>query len=388
MQSRERPLALAGGVAAGENAPSRDRAARAEGEDGGGRAIKFASGGAFHRQVDQAVKKLLEDQTLVRRAYLTLWIKALIVLAWAVGSYLALVFVAHGPLQAIAGSVSLGFAVAGIGFTIMHDANHLAFAPSRSVNRVMALSLDLIGGSSYVWSAKHLAHHTYPNITEHDPDIESLPYARLDPAQTQRPWHRYQHIYIWALYALITMRWQFLSDFTFLRRGRAGRSPFRRPQRGALATLIVGKVVFLTWAIFIPLLFHPVLWVAVLFLATSIVASLALSLVFQLSHCVVETEFIDPANDATERVWQIHQLESTVDFAKANLLLRLYAGGLNHQIEHHLYARLPHTLYPRIAEIVERAALAHGIAYTHHPTMRLALRSHTRWLKLMGAAPR
>ena len=127
--------------------------------------------------------------------------------------------------------------------------------------------------------------------------------------------------------------------------------------------------------------------VAVLFLATSIVASLALSLVFQLSHCVVETEFIDPANDATERVWQIHQLESTVDFAKANLLLRLYAG-LNHQIEHHLYARLPHTLYPRIAEIVERAALAHGIAYTHHPTMRLALRSHTRWLELMGAAPR
>ena len=100
----------------------------------------------------------------------------------------------------------------------MHDANHQAFAPIRWVNRVMALSLDLIGGSSYVWSAKHLAHHTYPNVTEHDPDIDSLPFARFDPAQHHRPWHRYQHIYIWALYGMITIRWQFMSDFAFLRR--------------------------------------------------------------------------------------------------------------------------------------------------------------------------
>ena len=95
---------------------------------------------------------------------------------------------------------------------------------SRWVNRVMALSLDLIGGSSYVWSAKHLAHHTYPNVTEHDPDIDSLPFARFDPAQHRRPWHRYQHIYIWALYGMVTVRWQFMSDFAFLRKGR------RRPQ--------------------------------------------------------------------------------------------------------------------------------------------------------------
>ena len=86
----------------------------------------------------------------------------------------------------------------------------------------MALSLDLIGGSSYVWSAKHLAHHTYPNVTEHDPDIDSLPFARFDPGQHHRPWHRYQHIYIWALYAMVTIRWQFMSDFSSCARAAPG----------------------------------------------------------------------------------------------------------------------------------------------------------------------
>jgi linoleoyl-CoA desaturase len=353
-----------------------------------GPAIKFTSGGAFHKDVDRQVKQLLADRSLVRRAYLLLWAKAALVLLWAAASYVVLMFFADGPIQALVASVSLGLAAAGIGFTIMHDANHQAFARRRWINRVMALSLDLIGGSSYVWSAKHLAHHTYPNVTEHDPDIDSLPLARFDPAQNHRAWHRYQHIYIWALYAMVTIRWQFMSDFSFLHKGRAGHSVLRKPKGRALATLVGGKGVFLIWAIVIPLIFHPLAWVFVFFMTTSIVASLALALVFQLSHCVIEAEFVDPAAESGQSYsWQIHQIESTVDFAKTNGLLRFYTGGLNHQIEHHLYSRLPHTLYPRIAPIVEAAAGAHGITYTHHPTMRKALRSHTQWLKMMGARP-
>jgi linoleoyl-CoA desaturase len=171
----------------------------------------------------------------------------------------------------------------------------------------------------------------------------------------------------------------------YLKRGRAGRSPVRPPKGGALLTLIAGKVVFVLWAVVIPLLNHPVLPVLVFFLVASFVASLALALVFQLSHCVVETACVDPAQHAPSRPWQIHQIETTVDFARSNTLLHLYAGGLNYQIEHHLYSRLPHTLYPRLAPIVEAAAQAHGITYTYHPTLRKALRSHTRWLKLLGA---
>jgi linoleoyl-CoA desaturase len=284
----------------------------------------------------------------------------------------------------IAASVSLGLAGSGIGFMIMHDANHHAFARRRSVNRVMALSLDLIGGSSYVWSAKHLAHHTYPNVSDHDPDIDALPFARFDPAQKRRAWHRYQHLYLWILYAVVTIRWQFITDFTFLRAGRAGRSRLRRPTGSALVSLIAGKLVFVTWAIAIPLAFHPVLPVLGAFLLTSAVASVALTTVFQLSHCVAEADFVDPMTDDRVRTWQVHQVESTVDFAHGNRLLSMYVGGLNHQIEHHLYSRLPHTLYDRIAVIVREEAERHGISYLHHPTFRRALRAHTAWLKQMG----
>jgi linoleoyl-CoA desaturase len=347
-------------------------------------AIKFSSGGAFHRAVEVRVRELTADAGLMRRAYLLLWAKAAFVLTWALASYIVLVFVSVSAPLVIAASISLGVAAAGIGFMIMHDANHHAFAPRRSVNRVMALSLDLIGGSSYVWSAKHLAHHTYPNVSDHDPDIDALPFARFDPAQRRRSWHRYQHLYLWLFYMVITMRWQFVTDFTFLRRGRAGRTKLRPPSGAALASLIGGKIVFVTWAIVIPLALHPALPVVGVFLLTSAVASLALTTVFQLSHCVAEVEFVDPMTDDRTRTWQVHQVESTVDFAHGNRLLSMYVGGLNHQIEHHLYSRLPHTVYGRIAVIVEEEAGRHGITYLHHPTFRRALRAHTAWLKQMG----
>ena len=326
----------------------------------------------------------------MRRAYLLLWFKAALVLTWATVSYLVLLFfVSTRPWAASRRRVSLGLAAAGIGFTIMHDANHMAFAPRRWINRVMALSLDLIGGSSYVWSAKHLAHHSYTNVTDHDPDIDSLPLARFDPAQERRPWHRYQHIYIWALYTMVTVRWQFMSDFSFLVKGRAGQMKLRPPKGRALWTFDRRQDDLPDLGRVIPVMLPPVAVGGRLSSSPPRSSHRSRSsLVFQLAHCVEEAEFIDPEHiEDGPHAWQVHQVETTVDFAKGNSLLRFYAGGLNHQIEHHLYSRLPHTLYPRIAPIVEAAAKTHGITYTHHPTLRIALRSHTRWLKLMAAAP-
>ena len=347
--------------------------------------IKFTSGGAFHRDVDREVQALLADGRLVRRGYLLLWAKAAGVMAWAASSYIALVFFTGTALAAAAWCVSLGLALAGIGFTIMHDANHGAFARRRSVNRLMSLSLDLIGGSSYIWAVKHLAHHTYPNITDHDPDIDALPLARLDPAQRWHRWHQFQHLYAWPAYGLITIRWQFYSDFRFLHRGTIGPRPLRPPAGRALAVMVAGKLVFLAWAFAVPLLRHPVLPVLGCALLVSYVASIVLTVVFQLSHCVEEAAFVDPAGEDPVRAWQVHQVETTVDFARDNRLLTAYLGGLNHQIEHHLYPRLPHTLYPRIAPIVEAAARRHGIRYVSQPSLRAAIRSHGVWLREMGA---
>jgi linoleoyl-CoA desaturase len=349
--------------------------------------VRFRGRGAFSRLLAERADAVLGDTSAVKRAYRILWAKSALVLIWAIISYLSLLAVTTNPLGVIAASMSLGLAMAGIGFCIMHDANHGAYARSRLVNRLAAHSLDLIGGSSYVWRAKHLAHHTYTNVADHDPDIDALPFARFEPTQPRRFWHRYQHLYIWLLYAFVAVRWQAVTDFTFLARGSVGRSRFQRPRGWNLAGLVAGKALFLTWAVLLPLQLHSPGHVLVVFLIVSAVASLALTITFQLSHCLEEATTLAPDRRSDTLEWHVHQVQATSNFASRNPMVRWYVGGLNHQIEHHLFPRVPHTLHPQLADIVRQTAIDCGIPYTSHPSTWTALRSHTRWLKQMGAAP-
>jgi linoleoyl-CoA desaturase len=348
--------------------------------------MRFQGAGAFSRLLNERADAVLGDAAAIRRGYRILWAKSALVLAWTVVSYLLLLEATTTAPAVIAASLSLGLAMAGIGFCIMHDANHGAYARSHIVNRLAAHSLDLIGGSSYVWRVKHLAHHTYTNVADHDPDIDALPFARFEPTQTRRSWHRYQHVYMWLLYALVTVRWQAVTDFTFLARGSVGRSRFQRPRGWNLAGLVAGKAFFLVWAVLIPLSLHSPLHVLAVFITVSAVASLALTITFQLSHCLEEAVTLAPDGDAESPEWHVHQVLSTVNFAPSNPMIRWYVGGLNHQIEHHLFPRVPHTLHPKLADVVRRTAIDCGMSYTSHPSTWTALRSHTRWLKQMGAA--
>jgi linoleoyl-CoA desaturase len=320
--------------------------------------------------LNERAEVVLGDAATMRRAYRTLWAKSALVMVWAVASYLLLLLVVTTPVAVVTASISLGLAAAAIGFCVMHDANHGAYSTNRAVNRVAAHSLDLIGGSSYVWAAKHLAHHTYTNVADHDPDIDAMPFARFEPTQQRRAWHRYQHFYMWVLYAFVTLRWQWFTDASFLARGSIGRSRFKRPRGWNLVGLVAGKALVL-----------------LVFLCVSAVASLSLTVTFQLSHCLEEAITAPSDGPPVRREWHIHQVEATADFAQRNALIGWYVGGLNHQIEHHLFPRVPHTLHPQLADIVRRTSIECGIAYNEHPTMSGALRSHTRWLREMGMTP-
>jgi linoleoyl-CoA desaturase len=353
--------------------------------------MRFRGKGDFRTLLADRVEMVLADERFIRQAYRRLWAKTAVVAITVIASYLYVVVAASSVAEVVAAAVFLGVGGAGVGFVVMHDANHGGYSKSRHVNALAAHSLDLIGGSSYLWRAKHLAHHTFTNVAEHDPDIDALPFARFDPTQPRRAWHGYQHLYVWVLYAFVTIRWQFVSDFVQLRRGRVGRSPFPPPNRRQVGVLFVGKAFFVTWAIVVPLMLHPPLTVLATFLLVSAVASLALTLVFQLAHCAEETDHVDPAERAADgtydQAWHVHQVESTVDFAQGNRVLAWYLGGLNFQIEHHLFPRLPHTVYQRLAPIVREVARDAGVRYDVHPTLRDALASHQRWLRDMGAHP-
>jgi linoleoyl-CoA desaturase len=168
-------------------------------------------------------------------------------------------------------------------------------------------------------------------------------------------------------------------------RGRIANSAIRVPRKWDLVGLLAGKAIFIGWAIVVPLLFYPWWIVAAGYLGFAMVAGLVTATTFQLAHCVEEAATVSPAELAAEkRVWAVHEVESTVDFCPRNVVVTWLLGGLNFQIEHHLFPRVPHTHYPRIAEIVSRKAAEHGVRYTAQPSLRAAIGSHQRHLRNLG----
>lgn len=349
--------------------------------------LRFAHDTGFYVEVKRRVLEYFEQTGLSERDSLRMYVKTAVLFLWFGASYALLVFAATTWWQGALLSCSLAFAIAGIGFAVEHDANHGAYSKHSAINHLMGLTLDLLGASSYVWRWKHnVFHHTYPNLNGADDDIDFLPFARLSPAQPRYLVHRFQQFYMWALYGFLLPKWHFIDDFKSLARGRISRNRFPRPRGWNLVEVLSGKAVFITWAVVVPSLFHP-WWMVLLFYATtSLLVGCVLAVVFMLAHCVEEAEFPDPppGTDRIPDTWAVHQTRTTVDFARTNRLLTWYLGGLNFQIEHHLFPRICHVHYPRIADIVQQTCAEFGIRYTAHETFFGTVSSHWRWLQRMG----
>jgi linoleoyl-CoA desaturase len=351
--------------------------------------IVYSPSTAFRRDLEARVAAHFEGRQQTRRGSRKLHVKSAILLAWLVASYVALVWGATTWWQAIPLSVSLALAMAGVGFNIQHDGNHGAYSQCDWVNKAAALSLNLLGGDAYFWHFKHnIAHHSYPNVSGSDDDIYMGPLARLSPHDRRYWFHRFQHLYIWGLYAMLALNWQLSADFRQMIKPGIGDTPVSRPRGWDRIWFWSGKALFVALAFVVPLLHHRVFAVVALYLLTTAVLGLTLAIVFQLAHCVEEAHFRIPAPGSRrmEREFMAHQIETAVDFARDNRLLTWYLGGLNFQIEHHLFPKTSHVHYPEISPLVEATCRDHGIAHVSHPTMRRALRSHFRWLKRMGRA--
>lgn len=316
--------------------------------------------------------------------------KTLVMLAWCGLSYAGLLAApAIGPGMAF--SVSLGFAMAGIGFNIMHDGSHGAYSRRPWVNELAARSLDLLGGSAYFWRFKHLiAHHTYTNISGQDDDLTLANLGRLSPHAPWRRAFRFQHIYVWGLYGLMALEWQTTGELRSLISGRrVGLTAVPFPSCREHLLFWAGKVVFFGLAFAVPLLAHPWWHVLACYAVAAVTLGFVLALVFQLAHCVEEAHFEQPTvdNAVVNKEWAAHQAEATVDFAPRNRLVTWYLGGLNYQIEHHLFPGICHVHYPALALLVEEICRKHGVRHFSHPTVAAAVRSHVRWLRKMGCPP-
>jgi len=358
----------------------------------GPKGVKFGTHNELQAALKQRVDEFFVTTGRSRRDVPQMYLKTAILLASFVALYVLLVFVAAATWwQAVPLAILLGLATGAIGFNIQHDGSHQAYSERPWVNKLTGLTLELIGGSSYLWHWKHVVyHHTYVNITGHDTDIDLGMLGRLTPHQKWYPFHRWQHLYIWPLYGLMAIKWQLFDDFRDALSGRMGGHKFPRPWGRDLVTFVAGKLVFFTLAFGIPLLFHPP-WVVLLFYGiAAATAGIVLSVVFQLAHCVEGAEFPMP-DEATARIehaWAVHQAETTVDFARRSRVVAWLLGGLNFQIEHHLLPRVCHVNFPALSNIVEETCHEFGVEYEEHDSFCAGVASHYRWLRTMGRSPR
>jgi linoleoyl-CoA desaturase len=355
--------------------------------DGYDRSLKFAGNIDFQVEVRRRVDDFFRTTGRRQRDCPQMYLKTVILIASFTGSYALLVFVAQTWWQALPLAILLGLVTAAIGFNVQHDGSHNAYSNHEWVNKMMAMSLDVIGGSSYHWHWKHVVfHHTYVNITGQDTDIDLGGLGRLTPHRRWLWFYRWQQYYLWPLYGLMAINWHLVGDFRDVIPGRIGEHRLPRPKGWDLFVLLAGKASFLALAFGIPLLFHSAWVVGLFYVAASVVLGVVLSVVFQLAHCVEQAEFPLPRNDTgrIENSWAIHQVETTVDFARRSRLAAWLLGGLNFQIEHHLFPRVCHVNYPAISNLVQQTCREFGLRYSEHESIWSGLASHFRWLRCMG----
>lgn len=369
--------------------------------------VNFAGPNTFAVELRRQINNKVRSENLLRRAYVALWVKGILMIAWLVVSVRGLIFGPHAWWAIMLYMVSSGLALVGVAFNIGHDFIHGAGFPkemldrsrlARVFNKLGKISFDAIGASSLVWHTKHvLAHHTYTNITGHDSDIDQAPAIRLDPEQEYRPWYRFQHFYAWLAYGLIVPKWQLAGDFINLHDGKIAETKIPKMKPVDQLTFWGGKLFFFSWALGLPLwLYHgslaQIVTVIAIYLGTAVIAGIVLALVFQLAHAIEGAVFVKPDDDGDgANAWGIHQLETTRDFyysgrflnRSINGLMSFYLGGLNFQAVHHILPKLPHTLYHKIWPEFAQFCADHGVEYVRIPLGR-AIVLHGRWLKMMG----
>jgi linoleoyl-CoA desaturase len=349
--------------------------------------VRFPASGPFRADLEQRVDAWFVKTGRSPRASPGMRIKTGLLLTWLCGGWALLMFAPVPWFVVPLLAASMGLAMAGVGFSVMHDANHDSYAAGRRMNRTIGLSLDLLGASSLIWRQKHnVLHHTYTNVQGMDADLDAGPLLRFAPWQPRRPWHRFQHLYAPVLFALFPIRWFFWDDFRDLATGTVGDQPLPKLNTRDVLGVLAGKVVFFTWAFVLPLVLHPTWWLLPIYAIAFLVLGNALAWVFQLAHCLEDAEFqkVNPG-EVMPASWAEHQVATTVDFAPQSRLLSWYLGGLNFQVEHHLFPRICHVHYPALSAIVAQTCRDHGLRYRCQPTVGSALCANLRWMRKLGA---
>lgn len=345
----------------------------------------------FYQSLKLSVDEYFETNGIKRTGDWRLYIKTITLIGAAIAMYCGLIFFPVSPLLALFICALMGFTFASIGFSVMHDANHGSYSTKSWLNDLIGLSANALGASSFFWKQKHnIIHHTYTNVDGIDDDIAKSPIIRQCETQKWVPAHKVQHLYLVPVYALSSIFWLFFMDFTkYFTRKIYTTEAWKMTVKNHVIFWAT-KVGYFVFYMIIPMIvwgFGP--WLLGFFLL-HVVMGLTLSLVFQLAHVVENTEFENVALDETKHIetaWAEHQIKTSSNFSMNNQVISWFVGGLNFQIEHHLFPKVSHIHYPAISKIVIEKCAEFHLPYNQYPTITGAIASHFRVMRMLGKQP-
>jgi linoleoyl-CoA desaturase len=345
----------------------------------------------FYPALKSAVEDYFSNRNIKKTGNWKLYIKSAVLIPIAISIYISVLVFNMPAFVSLSLCGVLGFVLASIGFNIMHDACHGSYSSKRWVNDLMGLSLNVLGGNAFIWKFKHnIIHHTYTNVDGIDDDIAKSPLMRQCSTQKWVSMHRFQHIYVVLVYAISSFAWSFIMDFTKYFKRKIFSTPLQKMDRKEHFVFWMSKVVNIIYYVVIPVLVVGWKAWALGFACMHVTMGLTLALVFQLAHVVETTEFEFVKEDDKKKIdeeWAIFQIKTTANFARKNKIISWFVGGLNYQVEHHLFPHVSHVHYPAISNIVKQTCEQHNISYNEFPTMTGAIVSHFRMMRQLGKKP-
>jgi linoleoyl-CoA desaturase len=345
----------------------------------------------FFNTLKVRVNAYFDSRNISKQGNSSIMVKAVVMMLIYFVPFVALLsgWIAH-PALSLLMWVIMGVGMAGIGLSVMHDGNHGAFSKNKFINKITGLTANFIGGNAKLWKIQHnVLHHTFTNVYNADEDIDGPGILRFSPNHERKKIHRYQHIYAVFLYGLMTLGWAGWADHiqanSFKKKGLIKENKFAKE----MFILTIWKLFYFLYVLVIPIVFFdlPLGWTLLGFLMMHITCGVFLSLVFQSAHVVPTSEFPLPNDTGViENNWAIHQLLTTANFAPNSRIFSWFIGGLNYQIEHHLFSNISHVHYRKLSKIVKETAAEYNLPYHSQGNFLRAVSSHLQMLKQLGRA--
>jgi linoleoyl-CoA desaturase len=357
--------------------------------------ITFASNhnAEFYKTLQQRVREYFKENNISRFGNKGMVFKTVFMISLYVVPFILLNTVFNESVGlTILMWVLMGFGMAGVGLSIMHDANHGAYSKNDTVNKLLGLVINGVGGSDVNWRIQHnVLHHTYTNVSGYDEDIDPGKIMRFTPRAERLGIHKYQHIYAWFFYGMMTLMWCTAKDF--VQAARFKRQNLLKTQNitygKLIRAIIITKIIYFTIILFIPLYFQTTILsipaTIGCFLLMHFIAGVSLAAIFQPAH-VVPTSTYEIPNESgvVEADWAVNQLYNTANFAPKAKFFSWFVGGLNFQVEHHLFPTISHVHYKKLSEIVKKTASEYNLPYYSYKTFFDAVKEHTKMLHDLG----